>query len=150
MKFGIDKCVALFRHHGKIEKLDGIKFKNGNIIKSLSSDDKYKYFGILEADNIVHTKVKELTEREYIKRLWKILKSKLNGGHTIKAINIRVVPVIRYPAGIIDWTQNKLEELDQKAWKLMNMHHVLHPKLMWTVIFATKKSEAIDYCKFSR
>ena len=67
---------------------------------------------IIEADNIVHTKVKELREREYIKRLQKILKSKLNGGNTIKAINTWAAPVIRYPAGIIDWTQNELEELD--------------------------------------
>ena len=44
------------------------RVKNGSIIKSLSSDENYKYFGILEADNIMHTKVKELTEREYIKR----------------------------------------------------------------------------------
>ena len=51
---------------GRIQKLDRTEFKNGNIIKSLSSNENYKYLGILEADNILHTKVKELTEREYI------------------------------------------------------------------------------------
>ena len=86
MKLGIDKCAALFINHGKNPKLDGIEFKNGNIKKSLSSDENYKYRGILEADNIMHTKVKELTERKYIKRLWKILKSKLNGGNTTKVV----------------------------------------------------------------
>ena len=45
----------------------------------------YKYIGILETDNIPHTKVKHLTEKECIRRLWKILQSKLNGGNTIKA-----------------------------------------------------------------
>ena len=54
----------------------------------------------------MHTKVKELTEREYIKRLWKILKSKLNGENTIKAIQ-----VIKYPAGIIDLTQNHMQKV---------------------------------------
>ena len=54
-------------------------FKNGNILKSLWSGDKSKYLGILEADNILHTKIKETAEKEYIKRLWIILKSKLNG-----------------------------------------------------------------------
>ena len=34
----------------------------------------------------------------------KILKSKLNGGNTIQAINNWRVPVIRYTAGIVDWT----------------------------------------------
>ena len=54
-------------------KTRGNSLKNGNSMKSLSSDENYKYLGILEADNIVHTKVKELTEREYIKKLRKIL-----------------------------------------------------------------------------
>ena len=83
--------------------------KNGNIIKSLSSDENYKYLGKLEANNIMYTK--ELTEREYIKRLPKILKSKLNGRNTIKAINTWAT-VIRHPARIMNWTQNELEEVD--------------------------------------
>ena len=62
------------------------------------------------------------------RRLWKILKPKLNGGNTITAINIQAVPVIIYPAGIIKWTQNELEQLDQKHGKLMNIHNALHPK----------------------
>ena len=60
--------------------------------------------------------------------MWKILKSKLNGGNKIKAINIWAVSVIRYPDGIIDWTQNELEELDWKTQKRMNMYHALHSK----------------------
>ena len=55
------------------------------------------------------------------------LKIKIKWGK-YEAINTWAVPVIRYPAGIIDWTQNELEELDQNTQKLMNMHHTLHPK----------------------
>lgn len=29
------------------------------------------------------------------------------------------VPVIRYPAGITDWTQSELEKMDWKTQKLM-------------------------------
>ena len=76
MKFGLDKCTALSIHHGKIQKLDGIEFKNGNIIKSLSSDENYKYLGILDADNIIHTKHKELLEREYIKTVENLIRIK--------------------------------------------------------------------------
>ena len=100
IKSRIDKCAALSIHHGKIQKLDGIELKIGNIMKSLPSYGNYKYLGILEADNVVHTKVKEWTEREYIKRLRKILKSKFNGGNIIKAINTWAAPVIRYSAGL--------------------------------------------------
>ena len=38
------------------------------------------------------------------------------------------VPVVRYTAGIIDWTQTELEDLDRKARKLMSAHDALHPQ----------------------
>ena len=58
----------------------------------------------------------------------KILKPKLNGGNIIKAINSWAVPVVRNTAGIIDWTQAELEDLDRKTRKLMLAHHALYPQ----------------------
>ena len=58
----------------------------------------------------------------------KILRSKLNGGNIIKAINSWAVPVVRYSTVIIDWTQAELEDLDRKTRKLMSAHHALHPQ----------------------
>ena len=46
----------------------------------------------------------------------------------IKAINSWAVSVVRYTAGIIDWTQAELEDLDRKTRKLMSAHHALHPQ----------------------
>ena len=45
------------KHLTNLQKLDGTKLQNGNIIKSLSSDENYKYLGIQEADSTLHTKV---------------------------------------------------------------------------------------------
>ena len=56
----------------------------------------------------------------------KILKSKLNGGNIIKAINSWVAPVVRYTAEIIEWTQAELKDLDRKTRKLMLAQHALH------------------------
>uniref|UniRef100_A0A2D4LXB3 Uncharacterized protein n=1 Tax=Micrurus spixii TaxID=129469 RepID=A0A2D4LXB3_9SAUR len=56
----------------------------------------------------------------------KILKSKLSGGNTIKAINIWAIPVIRYTSGIVDWTQAELQAMDKKTRKIMTMN-ALHP-----------------------
>ena len=67
------------------------------------------------------------TLSEYNKRVRKILKLKLNGGNIIKAINSWAVPVVRYTAGIIDWTQAELDDLDRKTRKLMSAYHALHP-----------------------
>ena len=58
----------------------------------------------------------------------KILKSKLNGGNIIKAINSWAVQVVRYTTRIIDWTQAELEDLNRKTRKLMSVHHALHPQ----------------------
>ena len=52
----------------------------------------------------------------------------MNGGNIIKAINSWAVPVVRYTAGIIDWTLAELEDLDRKTRKLMSAHHALHPQ----------------------
>ena len=50
---------------------------------------------------VKHEAMKDQTKKEYIKRVRKILKSKLNGGNVISAINSRAVAVVRYGAGII-------------------------------------------------
>ena len=57
-----------------------------------------------------------------------ILKSKLNGGNIILAINSRVVSIVRYGTGIISWTKVKLEELDRRTRTLMTMCGAHHPK----------------------
>ena len=76
---------------------------------------------------IEHSHVKQKTSSEYIRRVRKLLKSKSNGGNTIKGINSWAVPVIRYTAGIVDWTLAELDELDRKTRKLMTANHALHP-----------------------
>ena len=91
-------------------------------------DDGYKYLGVLEVEDIKHLKMKELVRKEYFRRVKKILKSKLNGGNTIKAINSRAVSIIRYGAGIVDWTKEELQEMDRKTRNLLTINHALHPQ----------------------
>jgi len=72
--------------------------------------------------------MKDQVKKEYTRRVRNILKSKLNGGNIISAINSRAVSVVRYGAGIIKWTKNELEEMDRKTRKLMTMYGAQHPK----------------------
>ena len=103
MEFGLDKYASFAIIKGKVTETQGMNLPNNNI-KGLNLDETYKYLGILQADDIKHKQVKKKTLSEYNKRVRKILKSKLNGGNIIKAINSWAVPVVRYTAGIIDWT----------------------------------------------
>ena len=84
--------------------------------------------GIIEGEEIKHQEMKEKIKKEYIKRLKAILKSKLNSGNTVKAINSWAVPVIRYSAGIVDWKNSELRNMDRKTRKVLNMYQALHPR----------------------
>ena len=101
MEFGFDKCATLTIIKGKVTEIQGMNLLKNNI-KGLNLDETYKYLDIHQADDIKHKQVKKKTLNEYNKRVRKILKSKLNGGSIIKAINSWAVPIVRYTAGIID------------------------------------------------
>ena len=111
---------------GKVAKREGISMLDGEMIKNIE-EGGYKYLGTLDADGVKHEEVKCQTKKEYIRRVRNILKSKLNGGNIISAINSRAVSIVRYGAGIISWTTMKLEELDQKTRTLMTMYGTHHP-----------------------
>ena len=127
MEFGIEKCALINIQRGKVTATDGIQLPNGNNIKDIE-EGEYKYLGILESDEIKHQKMKEIIGKEYLKRLKAILKSKLNSGNIVKAINSWAVPIIRYGAGIVDWKKSELRNLDTKTRKFLNMYQALHPR----------------------
>ena len=47
-------------------------------------------------------------------------------GNLVKSINSRAVAVIRYGAGIIKWTKEKLKTIDRKTRKMMAMRRALY------------------------
>ena len=98
------------------------------MMKSLKEGESYKYLGILEADQFKYKEMKRTVKKEYLRRVKKVLESRLNGGNLITAMNTWAVSLLRYAAGFIDWTQGELEALDRRVRKLMTMHNALHPK----------------------
>ena len=59
----------------------GIELPDDKVIKSLQERESYKYLEILEADKFSEEKMELNVSKEYIRRLRKNLKSKLNGGN---------------------------------------------------------------------
>ena len=86
MEFGIEKCTMLVMEKGKIVKSVGIELPGGKVIKSLQEGESYKYLAILEADKFLEEKIKLNVSKEYIRKLIKVLKSKLNGGNLIRGL----------------------------------------------------------------
>ena len=127
MEFGIRKCGVVIMKGGKLSKTDGIVLPNGETIKEVGGGG-YKYLGILELDNIKEKEMKDKFKYEYLRRTRLIVKSKLNGSNLIKAINVWVISLLRYGAGLLKWTREELEWMDRKTRKLMTMYKKLHPK----------------------
>ena len=73
---------------------------DGTMMRNIE-EGRYKYLGILEVDGIKHDEMKEQLKEKYIRRVRNVLKSKLNRGNSISAINSRAVSIVRYGAGII-------------------------------------------------
>ena len=87
MEFCIKKCAILEMEKGNIVKSVGIELPDGKVIKSLQEGESYKYLNILEADKFLEEKMKLTVSKEYIRRLRKDMKSKLNGGNLVRVVN---------------------------------------------------------------
>ena len=128
MEFGIEKCAALVMEKGKIVKSVGIELPDGKVIKSLQEGESYKYLGILEVDKFLEEKMKLNVSKEYIRRLRKVLKSKLNGGNLVCRVNAWAVSLLRYSAAFVSWKKSELQAINRKARKLSTIYGALHPK----------------------
>ena len=87
MEFGIEKCAILVMEKGKIVKSVDIELPDGKVIKSLQEGKNYNYLGILGAHKFLEEKMKLNVSKEYVRRLRKVLKSKLNGGNLVCRVN---------------------------------------------------------------
>ena len=106
----------------------GIELRDGKVIKSLQGGESYKYLEILEADKFLEGKMKLNVSKEYIRRLRKILKSKLNGGNLVQGVNTWAVSLLRYSAVFVSWRESELQAIDRKTTKLFTIYGALHPK----------------------
>ena len=127
MRFGIEKCATLLMKRGRKISGEGIELPDGQVMRDLG-EQGYKYLGVLEASNIKMEEMKAKTSKEYIRRVKLLLNSKLSGGKVIKGINTWAVAVLRYSAGILNWSKEEIQSLDRKTRKVMTMNRALHPR----------------------
>ena len=118
----------LVMEKGKIVKSVGIELPDGKVIRSLQEGESYKYLGILEEDKFLEEKMKLIVSKEYIRRLRKVLKSKLNGGNLVRGVNTWAVSLLKYLAAFVSWRKSELEGIDRKTRKWFTIYGALHPK----------------------
>ena len=122
MEFGIEKCALVNIERGKATRIGGMQLPDGNDIKDID-ETGYKYLGIIEGEEIKHQEMKERIKMEYIIRLKAMLNSKIISGNTVNAINTWPVTEIRYSAGIVDWKNSELSNMDKKKQKKKTEKH---------------------------
>ena len=101
MKFGIRNCGCLILKRRKVVATEGVVLPGRQIMRQIE-DYGYKYLGILERDKIEESKMNVKFEKEYLRRLKLVLKSKLNGKNKIVAINTWAISVLRYLVWLIN------------------------------------------------
>ena len=83
---------------------------------------------MVEADKLLEEKMKLNVSKEYIRRIRKVLKSKLNGGNLVCGVNTWAVSLLRYSAAFVSWRKSELQAIDRKTRKLFTIYGALHPK----------------------
>ena len=66
--------------------------------------------------------------KEYIRRLRKFLKSKVNGGNLVRGVNAWAVSLLTYSAAFFSWRKSEQQVIDRKTRKLFTIYEALHPK----------------------
>ena len=114
-------------HLGEV-KIKIIKLPDNIVIKSLKEGEGYKYFGILQTDEVQEKEIKRIVRKEYKRRARKILETKWNGSNIIKGINTWAIPLLRYSAAFFNCTTTELQLMDRRTRKLLSMQNGLHPR----------------------
>jgi hypothetical protein len=118
----LDKYTRVVMRRGKLTSGGDLVLSYVQRIKEVNENTGYKYLGIQRVDAIRGHEVKNQVERVFYRRIRLILKSHLNSGNLVNAINGWAMPVITYTAGIVLWNVAELQELDRKTRKLLAIH----------------------------
>ena len=138
MEFGLSKCAVLELKRGKIVKTEGIDLGEFGTINE-ADPEGYKYLGILQLDTLLGNKMKRKIRDEYYRRVKKLNRSKLNGGNLINGLNAWAIGIVRYGAGVIEWTKEELKEMDRKTRKIISVNRGLHTRSNVSRLYIPRK-----------
>ena len=106
----------------KQHMIEGIELPNKEKIRTLGEKETYKYLEILEADTIKQVETKEKVKKEYLRRIRKLLETKLCSRNLIKGINTS------YNTRNQSWNGPEKTLNKWARRKLMTMRKALHPR----------------------
>ena len=140
MSFGLDKCAVLEMRRGRQVGSSGIDLPDDQRFKEVE-EEGYKYLGILQLDKTLNTKMKDKITLEYVRRVKKLCRSKLNDRSMINGINAWTGSVLSYSAGILDWTVKELVSMDRRTRKILAMNGCMHTRSNVARLYLQRKKE---------
>ena len=108
--------------------IEGIELPKQEKIRMLGEKEIYKYLGILKADTINQVEMKEKIQKEYLRIMRKLPKSRLYSRILIKGTNTWVFSFVRYLGPFLKRAKEKHQQIDLRTRKLMMMDTALHPR----------------------
>ena len=104
----------------------------------------YEYLGVLQNEVQMSKEMKEKIEKEYLRRVKLLARSKLYAGNLIRGINAWAIGVVRYTAGILDWTEGDLKRMDIKTRKTLSMAGAFHTRGSTLRLYTKRKEGGKD------
>ena len=89
---------------------------------------KLKVFRNFRGRQIFRREDEVNVSKECIRRLKKVLKSKLIDGNLFLGVNTWAVTLLRYLAAFDIWRKSESQAIDRKTRKLFTIYGALHPK----------------------
>ena len=86
------------------------------------------YFPVLLAENVKNREMKDKVRTDYLRRVKLLVKSELYAGNLVKGINTWAIGVVRYSAGVLDWTKEDLRQMDVKTRKMLTLCGAFHKR----------------------
>ena len=83
--------------------------------------------------------MKEKIKKEDLRRIKRLLETKLYRRKLVKGINTWAVLFARYSGPFLKWTREKLKQMDQGTRKQMTMHKSLHPRGYVDWLYVSRK-----------
>ena len=138
MEFGMDKCAYLVCKKGKQVESEGVVLPSGEKMKEVD-EDGYKYLGVLQGEMVMNSRMKGRVRDEYYRRVKALAKSKLYAKNMVDGINAWAIGVVRYSAGILDWSAGELQAMDVKTRKILTMNGAFNRKSSTLRLYMKRK-----------
>ena len=83
--------------------------------------------------------MKSNVSKKYIRKLRKVLKSKLNGGNLLCGVNTWAISLLRYSAAFVSWRKSQMLAIDRKTRKFFTIYGALHTKSDVDTLYIPRK-----------